>query len=434
MKRKLLLAPIAALALGACSGKGNSGKLEIDPALIEQVPWINGRGPILDADGMAIVPGDPVYPDIASGTADPGSRSFDPARSDLAEDCAPLADVELSGWRHDFEPTEPGFAGVAQFWSAYLDYTDGAWLVPGDASWYPNIALKRNGTIWGLASQPIGNGPQCADDVPNTHALHVKGGRFNGFGGGVEHPLSLDCGGHQPRGVADLCTPDAVLNELLDLTAYDGIAFWARRGPEGSSGLQVGIQTKDTSDFLARSGKLGPVNCERIKTCQATCDNGGACTLFTQNGFEATPRYRCIPEDADPNLTLEPSLLEFLYPQCGIDTCKGPPYFADPDHEKIDDPSECKAYTFSGLEEGTWCFGKDPPAAPTERCGDGFASNVSLSTDWKFFKLPFANFRQVGFAKRADRFDLKNVYSIAFQFSVGWADFYVDNVSFYRNK
>jgi hypothetical protein len=448
MKRALLIAPLG-LLLVACSGKGNSGKLEIDPVLIQQVPWINGRPAEHDDAGKAIIPGKLEalqYPKIAMGAPDPGSRVFDPSETEPSAACDVLQDIELSSWHHDFEPTGEGLVGVAQFWSDYSDATEGAWLIPGDASWYPETALMRDTVIWGLASEKIDNAqrallgdaplglPSCGEPTPNLHALHLRGGRFNHFGGGLEHPLNLDCTLGAPAGHAgDICAADKLVNEMVDLSSYDGIAFWARRGPEGAAGLQLGIQTKDTSDYLARTGKLGPVSCERIKACVPRCDDGAECVEVTQNSPPAT-RLRCVPPGADPNQTTEPSLLELLYPQCGADTCKGPPYFPDPDFgpEGVA-ASECKPYTFSGLEQGNWCF-YDAPAAPGDRCGDGFVSNVSLSTDWTFYKLPFANFRQVGFAKRVDRFDLKNVFSIAFQFSVGWADFYVDNVSFYRNK
>jgi hypothetical protein len=451
MKRKLLLAPIGWLVLAACSGRGNSGKLEIEPALIEQVPWINGVPPRHDMAGKTIVPADPVYPEIASGAADPGSRVFDPARSDHSEDCAALDDVVLSGWRHDFEPAPPGTVGIAQAWSTYFDSTEGAWLVPGGANWYPNTLTQLSKNSWGLPGQLIDQTklglPQCGDDVPNANVLHVRGGRFNHFGGGVEHALNWDCNAlaHQPRGVDDLCvTPqeaaaDSTLrptteSEVMDISGYDGIAFWARRGPEGSSGLMVGLQTKDTSGYLARSGKLGPKYCKREKSCVPTCDPGTECVEFTQTVPTDTTRYRCITPGAAPDSTLAPALVDLLYPQCGVHTCWGASDFPDPDAENPEDLWECKPYTFSGLEENYWCFGSEPPAAPSERCDDGFVSSVSLSTDWQFYKLPFEVFRQAGFAKRADRFDLKNVFSIAFQFSVGYADFYVDNVSFYRNK
>jgi hypothetical protein len=444
VKRALLLAPLGLLLLGACSGKGNSGKVEIDPLLLEQVPWVNGVPPLHDMAGKTIMPADPVYPEIATGAPDPGSRVFDPSRPNPVEDCAPLNDVVLSGWRHDFEPAPPGTVGIAQFWSNYFDSTETAWLVPGGANWYPNTFQQLASNAWGLPGQLIDQTklglPQCGDDSPNANVLHVRGGRFNYFGGGVEHALNWDCNdlAYQPRGVDDLCvTTEEVLanpalrttteSEVMDISSYDGIAFWARRGPEGSSGLMVGMQTKDTSGYLARSNKLGSQYCRREKSCVPTCDDGTECVEFMT-------RNRCMPPGAVPDPAMAPALLDLLYPQCGVHTCWGAADFPDPDAENPMDLWECKPYTFSGLEENYWCFGKEPPAPPSERCDDGFATSVSLSTDWTFYKLPFESFRQAGFAKRVARFDLKNVFSIAFQFSVGYADFYVDNVSFYRNK
>ncbi len=34
----------------------------------------------------------------------------------------------------------------------------------------------------------------------------------------------------------------------------------------------------------------------------------------------------------------------------------------------------------------------------------------------------------------APSFDLKTLYSVAFQFTVGYTDVYVDNLSFYRTR
>jgi hypothetical protein len=445
MKRRCLaLSALSALALLAgCSGKGNDGKLKISPDLVKQVPWVNGVPPEQDEAGKTIMPADPVFPPIASGEADPGSRTFAPVGSDPAADCAPVNDIVRSGWRQDFEPTPPGTAGVAQFWSSYFDTTEGAWLVPGGANWYPNTSKQLKLNAWGLATELVDKTrlglPQCGDDGPNSWALHLRGGRFNYFGGGAEHALNWDCRGeaYQPRDVTDLCSDAEKLmtQELVDISGYDGIAFWARRGPEGASRLMIGIQTKDTSGYIAREGKpFAGKYCERIKTCVPSCDDGTECREFTSSVPQDTVRYRCLPPGAMPDPTAAPALLDLLYPQCGVHTCFGATDFPDTDAENPEDPWTCKPYTFSGLEENYWCFGSEPPPAPSERCDDGFVSSVSLSTDWTFYKLPFESFAQVGFAKRADRFDLKNVFSIALQFSVGYVDLYVDNMSFYRNK
>lgn len=105
---------------------------------------------------------------------------------------------------------------MAQFFSAYNDKTEGSWHVPGDASWYSAIAAGRGLLTgkdasgvpglplppWGLAADSIVGGPSC-DGAANNWALHIRGGRFNYYGGGAEHPFALDCTlGGQP---GDVC-------------------------------------------------------------------------------------------------------------------------------------------------------------------------------------------------------------------------------------
>ncbi len=447
MKRALRLIPL--LLLAACTGKGNTGRTDADPALVAQVPWLNGAPALTDPSTMGpVVPTLPVYPPIREGLADPGSRvKFDTeAHRDVA--CAALEGIELSSWQHDFEP--PGGvadrAGLAQFFSAYDDKTDGSWHVPGDVAWYRGISGTRDTALWGLAADRIEGGPSC-DGAVNNWALHIKGGRFNYYGGGAEHPLSLDCKNSDPASEACAMKVDAVgdgrPDQALNASSYDGVAFWARRGPDGASGLMVNLQDKYTSDRLARTDPVGPGvgYCQRIKQCAPTCTNGGEC-LPTVSNDEGESDFRCVPPGVNPgdpgvrpaDLTnnYEAALLQQLYPPCGVNTCDPPSYDADIDYTN----TQCKPYNFTGLEENYWCFGDKPPAAPDERCGDGFVSNISLSTDWQFYKLPFDRFQQVGFAKKVPPFDVpqKTLYSIAFLFSVGYTDFYVDNLSFYRNQ
>lgn len=433
MKRTLALVSLAVLA--ACSGKGNTGRKDIDPALIEQVPWINGAPPRIDpVTHQAIVPASPVFPAIGANTPDPGSRvRFDtPAEREQA--CAGLSGLELSSWHHDFEPFGIASVGVAPFFAVYDDKTEGSWHAPEDGAFYSEFGAKRDSSIWGLAADTIQNGPSC-DGGANNWALHVRGGRFNYFGGGAEHPLSLDCPTQQEA--CDLLV-DAVGDERPDkafnVSSYDGIAFWARRGPDGSSGMMLLLQDKYTSDRLARTSQTGSPGvgyCQRIKQCYPTCADGASC-VPVRFGDDAADVHRCVPEGVDPASSLmEKALLQKLYPPCGQSACAPPTYDPDVDYTE----TQCKPYNFTGLEENYWCFGDEPPAPPQERCGDGFVSNVSLSTDWTFYKIPFDRFQQVGFGKKAPPNDVpqKTLYSIAFLFSVGYADFYVDNLSFYRN-
>ena len=458
MKRALCLLPLVVLA--ACSGKGNTGRKEVDPALVgtctvdgvcsgAQVFGVNGFAPLIDRTKSAVVPTTPLYPPIGAGTADPGSRVLFDTDEHRAKACTALAGIERSSWHQDFEPAPDGTTGMAPFFSAYDDKTEGAWHVPGDASWYADIAGQRGFILppgatvplppWGLPAQQYDNAPSC-DGVPNQWVLHVKGGRFNYYGGGTEHPLSLDCTLGAQAEACSMMTDavgDGRGDQALNASRYDGVAFWARRGPDGASGLMVNLQDKYTSDRLARTDTVtlqpGVGYCQRIKQCYPTCAEGSACVPMQLLNGDPADMKRCVPNGADPKQAImEPSLQQQLFPPCEQSTCQPPGY--DPDIDYND--TQCKPYNFTGLEENNWCFGDKPPAAPDERCGDGYVSNVSLSTDWTYYKLPFNRFQQVGFAKKAPQNDVlpKSLYSIAFLFSVGYTDFYVDNVTFYRNE
>lgn len=436
MRRALSLLPVLLIA-ASCSGKGNSGRTEPDPELIKQVPWIDGFAPAIDpVSKSAIVPKSPVYPPIGPNTPDPGSRVQFDTEEHRADACRAQQGIELSSWHHDFEPVGGGTIGVAQFFSAYDDHTEGAWHVPGDASWYDDVAGQRGGVTapnaltalppWGLAADKVDNAPNC--EGPSAWALHVRGGRFNYFGGGAEHPLSLDC---TTAGQAEACSmmPDPA-GVLINASSYDGVSFWARRGPDGASGLMVVLQDKYTANALGST--VG--HCQAVTQCRPTCGEGSTCqTLQLLQGDPENMR-RCVPdaEGANPKAAImEPALQQLLYPPCEESTCVAPFYNPNPDL----DNTQCKPYNFTGLEENYWCFGDKPPAAPDQRCGDGFVSNISLSTDWTFYKLPFNSFAQVGFGKKAPPNDVpeKALYSIAFLFSVGYTDFFVDNLHFYRN-
>jgi hypothetical protein len=458
MKRALRLAPLLVLLAG-CSGKGNSGRLEVDPVLQAEVPWLYGFPPAVDlATKSAIVPSAPVYPPIGANTPDPGSRVTFATDAGRTAACAALDGIELSQWHHDFEPVpaaagEAGTIGVAQYFSAYEDRTEGSWVVPGDASFYTDLVAGRGkilpigGTVaaapWGLAADSIQDGPSC-DGTPSNWALHIRGGRFNYFGGGSEHPFGLDCTlGAQAEACDHLVDVvgdgrAAVGDGAIDASSYDGIAFWARRGPDGASGLQVTLQDKYTSVRLARTDLTtgtpspGVGYCRRVQPCYPTCFDGASCVPLQLLNGDPADMHRCVPDGADPKQAImEPALQQLLFPPCGQSACVPPGY--DPDFDLND--TQCKPYNFTGLEENNYCFGATPPPAADERCGDGYASNVSLSTDWQFFKLPFDRFQQVGFAKKAPANDVpkRTLASIAFLFSVGNTDFYVDNLSFYRN-
>ncbi|HXK18972.1 MAG TPA: hypothetical protein VNG33_14270 [Polyangiaceae bacterium] len=449
--------------------------------LWDQIPWANHATPQLNGDGTVKISDVPVFPPIpsVSGLArcDPASSPGDPdacLATDTPDpgshpvDCSALADIELSPYYVDnFEPLG-GEVGMAPGWSNYDDGTDGSFRTPGDVDWYPGLAGKYGSSPYGLAAdRQVGERPMCQLDamgqpLPNDWALHYRGGRYNYYGGGMAHPFAAPRDGNLmggPPAGSDLCpcrdgtggcapgdrvcgseptdvfVPPAggsfdLAHLYYDASAYDGIVFWARRGPAGATGLLVGLQDKYTSDDLARQNQKF---CKRLKVCVPGCVNGYECIKQDDadvNG-EEIGLFRCMPPKMDVTKVINPALRDFLFPHCGPSTCKPPAFFPDKDLEG----TECTAFAFTGNDEGYWCADKDRPVAPwAERCGDAFVSAISLSTDWQLYKLPFDSFRQVGFGKPAPSFDLKSLYSIAFQFTVGYTDVYVDNLSFYRKK
>lgn len=449
MKRALWLTPLALTLVGACSGEGNTGKPErnrtwVDDAgtqheLFRDIPWASHATPVIDADdsNKVVVSSEPVYPPIGANTPDPGSRDID------ADECNKLADIELSPYYlDDFEPYDPSFVGMAAGWSGYDDGSDLAFRTPGDVDWYPGLALRYDRGPWGLAAdRHVGPRPACGGES-NEWVLHYRGGRFNYYGGGMSHALAAERVDPEaglihgcPPGESDVCPatfdifgdpPEGGFkqpHEFWDLSAYDGVVFWARRGPDGATGLVMGLQDKHTSDDLARQNQKF---CQRLKVCNPSCENGFSCTP-DKEGVS-----RCMPPDYPyGSVTQNVALKEFMFPRCGESTCLSPSHYQDTDF----DGSRCESFSFTGLETAGWCINAgDAPAEPEERSGDAFVSPISLSTDWRLYKLPFDSFRQVGIGKKASSLDLKSLYSIAFQFTVGFTDVYVDNVSFYRNK
>jgi hypothetical protein len=432
-----------AIACPACSSSdGNSGQVTVPASLAAAVPWANGAVPLLNPDGSLVAPSVPVFPTIGPGTPDPGSDPID---------CSPLADIELSPFfttTFEPDPTQGNLLGVGVAYSSYDDQTYGSFRVTGDASWYPGLAtLHTNSTYWGLAADQITDGPSC-DGQPNGWAMHFRGGRYNYYGAGVENPLAaiVPC----PPG-SDFCPQPAAQGATLDpvglplqnpdgqpfeqqaphqywdVSTYDGVVLWARCGPDSAADVLVTLQDKHTSDDLNRENQTF---CQRIKTCSPTCLSGLPCTLEGPNTQDPSPRYRCFDPAVGMAQIDAPSEIEAVYPLCGPSACLSPYYDVDLDF----DPTECKPYEFSGAQVGYYCYGGQPPPTEDERCGDAWVAPITLTTNWQIFVVPFTQFRQVGFGKPAPFMDLHSIAELAFEVPIGWADVYIDNVTFYRQR
>ncbi len=397
----------------------------------------------------ALIPSTPVYPPIGLGLADPGSQRAD---------CTRLAGLEFSpAWTDTFEPPmpdDPTQTGVGSGWSSYDDLTKYSFHVPGDATWYPGL----KGTFaapWGLPADTIA-GPSC-DGKPNRWALHFRGGLFRKWGGGISHALTDPVGRYRDTPF-DTCSPDVDFcppplppgattdtaglpvkarsgedyqqsHDFLDVSGYEGVAFWARRGPEGQDHLFVILTDKFTSDHLARENQT---YCRRVRECHTSCLNEAPCS--PDNPASPTPIYRCFdPATCSLPTIATDSLLDLMYPRCGKSACTSPTTYVDLDF----DGKSCRPYTFPAADEsGEYCWNETdtPPPSRDDRCQDGWQTTVQLTPDWTFHAVPFSEFSQVGFGKRAPYMDLKSIDTIALGSTMGWADVYIDNVTFYRHK
>jgi hypothetical protein len=441
---------VAALVGWSCDGPGNTGRPPLDPELIKAVPWLSGVLPARDALGEAVLPGSPLYPAIASGLPDPGSQHTD---------CAPLTGLEFStGWFDTFDkydPTDPDEPPVAPGWASYDDLSQYSFHAPGDATWYPELKPVL-AWAWGLPSAHT-PGPSC-DGKPNDWVLHFRGGLFRKWGGGISHAFVDPVPRYRPsntdtcKGGEDFCPPPVAegapvdtaglpmtaangdpyqqSHDFFDVSSYDGIAFWARRGPEGNDEALVIVTDKFTSARLARENQK---YCRRVRECHTVCLSGTPCSPDLPGS--ANPTYRCFDPKAGPlptNIAIE-SQFDLMYPRCGASACTSPSSYPDPDF----DTKACRPYTFPAADEsGEFCWNKEdqPPPSRDERCQDGWQTSVRLTPDWTFYALPFSRFGQVGFGKRAPYMDLKSLDTIAFGATMGWADVYFDNVTLYRRK
>ena len=124
---------------------------------------------------------------------------------------------------------------------------------------------------------PTATLPRCADN-PNdrNQAIHIQGGPFLSWGGGVGIGFK-----NHPAVRATLVDMAEVQTEAMeDVSAWEGISFWARRGPDSQAGFRVLVGDKYTDDDIAylmyRIDPKMPRYCERVRECG--CLNHRTCT------------------------------------------------------------------------------------------------------------------------------------------------------------
>lgn len=80
--------------------------------------------------------------------------------------------------------------------------------------------------------------------------------------------------------------------------------------------------------------------------------------------------------------------------------------------------------------EAAYCL--DSPI-DAEKC-DRFGAGVGLESNWRYIKVPFAQVQQRGYGKASARLHTEELLGVTVYFDVGDWDFWVDEISFYKEK
>ncbi len=275
------------------------------------------------------------------------------------------------------------------------------------------------------------------------NAIHVYGGLFMGWGGGIGESLnqwwnnaSTVCNGAPGDMACESPSLDAGLeNRTIDASAWDGISFWARRGPEGQDGVRVTLGDKYTDDDLNVDAADAPPDteqryCRRSRRCD--CPSNVPCTqteYMLPNNPTPVPKMVCW----DPAYPNEKPAYADEESWCGRSMCER--NYASGGPDPVFNGEECLPWQRATGDTASFCFDPNSTFLPPEgyeECGDHWQTPVRLSLDWQFFKVPFSTLRQQGFGKASARLHTDQISMLRFTWDGGWVDFYVDDVRFYR--
>jgi hypothetical protein len=298
-------------------------------------------------------------------------------------------------------------------------------------------------------------GKHCTSD-PGIGVFHMTGGPFLGWGGGVGVSMAnlgwSSGGACTKRPFPPYCYPDPVpgddttiLNKTtraqMDLSQWDGVALWARRGAGGQPLLRVLVGNKYTDDDISymsyQIDSTKPRFCERVREC--ACLNGYACTFTNVGaGVPAGGGKYCGP----PGIVMGSDITPPSGTQVPTNTCDTTrcddqyPAYPQFGADQAFAGRPCRPFTYRSGVTSSFCYGEnDPlPAQSDQQCGDHWTYPLTLSTDWKLFLVPFSWMGQQGFAKRFTSFDLKSVTVVRLTWESGPLDFYIDDWRFYRVK
>jgi hypothetical protein len=387
---------------------------------------------------------------IETCTPDPGAKPVSCTDVQTAETGLEFFSDPIA----NFEQTRSASNGGTEWFGHYMySYTDAT------APVYAN----NKGVQSPVGYEPVATTANLCDpdqpDQPN-HVLHVSGGPYLGWGGGLgvamEHLNQDDKLCLRPH---DYCPPLgtelAVYGTTLDLSQWDGVAVWARRAPDSQPLLRVLVGNKyvdeDVNYEQQRNGDPPSMYyCRRARECG--CTNGRPCVKW-EKGEGGDGDYYCWDPTVDSQpMTTSGSAIQATnkcytsscndvypaYPQDGND----PQYYGRP----------CTPYVFRSGVQGSYCWDPDPndlylpntglpdpngfpdspPPESDQGCGDYWTFPLELTTDWQLFLVPFTTMYQQGWAKRWPLFDISSVSVVRLTWDAGWVDYWIDNFRFYR--
>jgi hypothetical protein len=394
-------------------------------------------------------------------TPDPGSQPADCVGDEANLDLLTIGDFSPPG------DLSVGYVPKANHLYAYTDST--AAIASFSGGWEPNTE-----------SNPF---PRCNSQQPDN-ALHIQGGPFLGWGGGVGMgakdlgvvQTALPNGCSQPSDSLCVLSSEDYPDAEMDVSAYEGVAVWARRGPDSQGGIRVLVADKYTEDDISykmyREDPARPRYCERVRECG--CTNHQACQEWAQNQspadkFKLLNSSSCGPPPAQPldSLGNPPSTFfcgdptsnivpgshstggaDFGCFTCGATRCwQDYPAFPGGDStiQPVGSPlpdtqfnrKPCTPYTTRSGISSAYCFDPaiDPPPAESDQtCGDHWTTPIYLTNEWRLYLVPFTSMIQQGFGKKSPKMYLPGVTAIRLTWDGGYIDYWIGKISLYRHK
>jgi hypothetical protein len=391
--------------------------------------------------------------------------------------------VDCAAAERGFEFLTPAIFDFSSTTTSLYSYSDGTSEFLQPSGYEPDIFAQS--TRCGI----LNAAGVLEPDQLKAGELHIWGGPFREWGGGMGRSMqgyaaSAGCAGigataPPDDGEGPCPAPDARIeavpttvatdaggvlrsgayDRLVDVRAWDGISFWARLGPGSDPGFRVSLGDRQLDDdisyleaeaFKSTGGNAPGPTCGRVLECG--CRNHRPCTpdpvdqqLFCWDparGDRPPSELRAaLPADA----TDDDFPYFFPYEKCGATMCDQPfdafgradLIFATPANPMTPGTASCQEYTFQNDFTALYCYDPNDAsglavAAAYERCGDVWAKPIGLTEQWQFFTVPFTELRQEGWGKEFQYLDLSRIALTRFTWAVGWVDFWLDDVRFYR--